>query len=67
MERERMCKPLEREVAAEEPRRLAARVEPEREGWWLVLRGVWGIGVECLGGGGGVLACPCSCSLKGQT
>jgi hypothetical protein len=52
-----MCRPLEREVAAEEPRRFAARVEPEREGWWLVWRGVLGAGVECLGGGGGVWAC----------
>lgn len=41
--------PLVREVAAEEPRRLAARVEPEREGWW-VCWGVLGVGVEGLGG-----------------
>lgn len=34
-----MCRPLEREVAADEPMRLAARVEPEREGW------VWCAGV----------------------
>ena len=63
-----MCNPLEREVAADEPRRFAARVEPEREGcWW----GVREVGVEglCGGGGGGgdgVWAC-CPCSLKGQT
>jgi hypothetical protein len=36
---------LDRDVAAEEPRRLAARVEPEREGWWFRLwrRGVLGV------------------------
>lgn len=56
-------------MEVEEPRRFAARVEPEREGCWLVWRGVLGAGVECLGGGGGVwvLVCSCSCSSKGQT
>jgi hypothetical protein len=48
-----MCMPLEREVAAEEPRRFAARVEPEREGWWVWLwrSGVLGVAGEGEGEG----------------
>jgi hypothetical protein len=56
-----MCRPLEREVAAEEPMRFAARVEPEREGWW-AWSGVFGVGVEGFGCGDVWL---CSC-LSGQ-
>lgn len=50
-----------REFAAEEPRRFAARVEPERDCWWFC--GVFGLGVVNLAGAGGDLFATC----KGRT